>query len=730
VLCEHTTPAGSSHGPVTSTDACKLGAYSFCCFGLMGEYMSVLTHRSGDGAEGNLEAVLSAARSVAAEIAVIADAAQTIMSVSASFTAMTGYEPAELLGRNCRMLQGPGTDESTTRQIREVLASGQVFEGQMLNYRKDGSAFWAALKITPMRVGGGDGITHYVSVQRDITNSVALLKQLEVQALQDHLTGLPNRAAAEQALLEAVRHGPQDRWTAAVCLIDLDDFRMVNNTFGHASGDKLLQQWSARMLSRLREGDMLARMGGDEFLLVLGNIIRDTVNEDLPGILARIHEAVEEPFTVNGQQIRIGMSMGIGLVPEDGSDSASILRNADEALYLVKKRSAGTEWWGTSGDGHTHVREDGTVSSLSDKHDLEDKPTAEDYRKAVRAGNAVIHLQPVVDLRQGAIHFAEALARLELPGGHIAYPDEFLPHLGADDQRRLFDAVLDQALTVLESWDKQGTHRSVTVNLPPEILQDRALPALITQLLHKHGILPGRLALELLESQTMDLETQRVALQDLVDLGVVLAMDDLGSGYSSLQRLSSFPFHAIKLDRGLFLQVRENPLNTLSVMATLIQMGRDLDMDVVIEGLENESLTEAALILGAPHGQGYYFARPMLPEDCLEWIRSFAFPLRDSPLRTPLGALAYHWNFARLAAPHPLAVNQCPLTQFFRTMNAGPDLESWHARQHTTQSVNPVASRLLIDWLTDHIRTSIEIAQNLTIPARTALLGEPSPHPG
>ncbi|MHA7208528.1 putative bifunctional diguanylate cyclase/phosphodiesterase [Arthrobacter sp. MDT1-65] len=681
--------------------------------------MSVLPQTSaGDSAStgdsegheaGGLTAVLTAARTATADIAVIADSTQAIVHVSASFTAITGYRPAELMGRNCRILQGPGTDAGMTRRMRDVLASGEVFEGELLNYRKDGSAFWTELRVIPMRVGNGSEVTHYVSVQRDISNKIALLKQLEAQALHDHVTGLPNRSAAERAVEEAVEGSPSRGLTTAIGLIDLDDFRIVNNTLGHAAGDSVLQQWASRVLSRLRQGDLLARMGGDEFLLILRDISRDTSPRDLQGILGELHRAVEQPFSVDGQQVALGMSMGIALVPDDGTDSRTILRSADDALYAIKKRPhPRSTWWETAAHPPADLRgPQARPATPADAHG--DDPArgravgADVLRAALRSGNIVVHLQPVVDLRDGSVHLLEALARLRLPDGRIAYPGEFLPHLDTEDQRLLFVGVLEQALEIIGSWDGAGTHHDLSVNLPPEILQDGSLAAIVKDLLDTRGIRPGRLGLELLESQTMTLESQRAALQELTALGVGLAMDDLGSGYSSLQRLSSFPFSAIKLDRGLFRHVYAKPLETLSFMATLIQMGRDLAIDVVIEGLEERSLTEAAIVLGAPLGQGYFFTEPMAPEECARWLASFTFGLHRSPVETALGALAYHWQFARLAAPHPLPPEECPLTLFLQGTDAGPDVESWHALQHSPRHICETSSRSLIHWFTQRV---------------------------
>jgi diguanylate cyclase (GGDEF)-like protein/PAS domain S-box-containing protein len=678
--------------------------------------MSLLTvGGSRDHSGEELIAVLAEARAAASDIALVTDATQAIIHVSASFTAMTGYELAELQGHNCRILQGPGTDKSTVRRMKDLLASGEVFEGQILNYRKDGSAFWTALKIIPMRVGAGTAVTHFVSVQSDISNEVALLKQLEAQALHDHVTGLPNRAAAEQAVEEVTGQAPEHRITVAVGLIDLDDFRIVNNTLGHAAGDAVLQQWATRVLSRLREGDVLARMGGDEFLLILRNITRDTAHKELPHILDRLHESVEAPFRVDGQDVRIGMSLGIALVPEDGTDSRTLLRSADEALYTVKKRiSDGHPWWKTATHAsasahprtHPHPGYRSNKGATAVRLGVEGlkEAGAEVYRDAVRSGNVLVHFQPIVDLRDGSVTLFEALARLQLPAGEIAYPVDFLPQLGAEDLRILFARVLDAALGLIAAWNRDGVRPNVSVNLPPEILHDQTLPALVEELLRTHNIEPGGLGLELLESQLMELEEQRIALQNLAGLGISLAMDDLGSGYSSLQRLASFPFSAIKLDRGLFTRVYDKPLETLSVMATLVQMGRDLDMTVVIEGLEDEGLTEAAMILGAPLGQGYYFSPPLASEDCGPWFDFLDFQLHRSPIQTSLGALAYHWQFARLAAPHPLDLPRCPLTRFIGGIGAAAEVVAWHALQHSPQGMHPASSRFLINWFTHRIR--------------------------
>lgn len=657
------------------------------------------------GLPDNFSLVREAAQTATADFALITDSNLSIVYVSPSFTAMTGYTQGDLEGKNCRVLQGVGTDPNTRMHIRDLLTSGGIFDGKILNYRKDGSPFWTSLRITPLRVGSTTTVTHFVSVQRDISNDVALLTQLQDLARHDPVTGLPNRPAAERALEIVVKRSLDLEVTAAVGLIDLDDFRHVNNALGHAAGDTVLRQWSTRVLSHLCDGDILARMGGDEFIVILKNLSRAGANEELSARFERIHRAISEPFTVGQQQIFLEMKMGIALVPQDGTDSWSILRSADEALHVAKARKGqGGAWWETATPDSIDLLNEGNATDTSTNSDSDDLVRSQEYRAALQNGDVVVHFQPVVNLREGSVHLFEALARLNLSGGRVVYPGEFLPYFGTEDLRALFVDVLDQALGTLARWDRDGIHHKVSVNLPPAVLLDGTVPALVNKMLEHYEIEPGRLGLELLESEVISLEQQRTTLRELLKIGIGLAMDDLGAGYSSLQRVSSFPFSAIKLDRGLFDNVKERPVETLSVIATLIQLGRDLNMHVAVEGLENESLTEAAFILGGFLGQGYYLSKPIPIQDCLKWSDSFDLGAHLSPIRTPLGALAYHLQFSRLVGPHIFTLESCPLTNFIQGAGASEEIIKWHSHYHENSDPKGGPSQLFIDWLTPLIR--------------------------
>ncbi|WP_162148860.1 EAL domain-containing protein [Arthrobacter sp. H20] len=654
------------------------------------------------------ESLFAQAHAAVSEVSLITDASQNILHVSDSFTAITGHRPEDVMGKNCQLLQGPGSDPETMRAMRAALTAGEAFRGEILNYRKDGSAFWNDLSIVPLHDSGGR-LTHFVSVHRDINTRMALHEQLRFQALHDPVTGLPNRVALAERLSEIFSGADQSEVTAAVGMIDLDDFRAVNNAFGHEAGDLLLKEWAVRMQANLRDGDFLGRMGGDEFILVLNNIDRASAQVVLAGILDLLHSAVERPFLAAGTSVRVGMSMGLALYPHDGCDMASLLRNADDALYQSKKEKSHRARWWTLAAVERAVNGESEVNhhqlATADTRVLPDTGVIDGYREQLRSGGLEAHMQPVIDLRDGSVHLFEALARLRMPDGRLVSPHEFLPYLTEAELDYLFAGMINQALGWVALWDREGLQANISVNLAPSTLLNPDCLDLVRNALQRHGISADRLGLELLESQTIEWEVQRDALDQLVGLGVGLAMDDLGAGYSSLKRLSVLPFNAIKLDRELLTEIRRKPVETLSMIASLIQMGRDFEMNVAIEGLEDLGMTEAAVILGAPLGQGYHFSRPLPAAEASAWARGFALDVHPHTPRTYLGGLAYHWQFARLGAPHPRPLSRCPLTGLLADSPASDDVVRWHAQQHAVEASHPSSGRLLVDWLVQQIRS-------------------------
>jgi diguanylate cyclase (GGDEF)-like protein/PAS domain S-box-containing protein len=661
------------------------------------------------------DSLLSHALDTVSEGSLVTDAAQNIVYSNTAFSTITGYDRDELLGRNCRFLQGAGSDPEMLAAMRSRLANGESFRGDILNYRKNGSPFWNALTISPLRDDDGL-ITHFVSMQRDITAQVAMQEELQFLALHDPLTGLPNRTALEQRLAGTAFPG---RERAAVGVIDLDDFKRVNDTFGHEAGDALLQEVARRLQSNLRMTDFLARLGGDEFVILIEGLDGGDARGQIRSVVDRLHRAVETGIPLgDGEVVHLAMSMGLALCTEGPGSHGASLRRADAALYDLKiHKTDRPQWWNLAdpdpGAGPSPQRT-GTGTAAEPAYG----PAADGPPQVPGAlagppgwpsgGVLSMVMQPVVDLRSGSVDLFESLARVSLEGGAELAPAEFMPLLAAPEIDMLFREGLDQILGQLTRWDSLGLTLRMSINLSPSTLLDPRCTHWVDSALKRHGIAPDRLVLELLETGVITSEAQFKAISGLRALGVRLAMDDLGSGYSSLKRLSVLPFSVVKIDGELTGQLKTEPVATLTLLATLIQMGRDLDWDVIVEGLEDEALTEAVTILQPAYGQGYLLSPPLQPQDVPRWLEDFSPPTVNGGVWTYLGALAYHWQFARLRSPHPGLLDDCPLTGFLER-HAGPGQPGtiWHGFQHGSEH-RLDADRLdsgtrLVRWLADRV---------------------------
>ena len=326
---------------------------------------------------------------------------------------------------------------------------------------------------------------------------------------------------------------------------------------------------------------------------------------------------------------------------------------------------------------------------------------ADAYRQCLFAGGLAMYLQPVIDLRSGEVHSVEALARLVMPEGSVIPPGQFLPQLGNTELDRLFRLGLAQVLDWLVAQPARFDRLGVSINLAPSTLLHPDCTAWVAEALRRRDLAPNRLHIELLETQELHSEAQRHSIEQLARLGVRLSMDDLGSGYSSLDRLSRLPFDVIKIDQGLLATIRTHPMRVISLVGSLIQMAHDLQRAAVVEGLEDTDAVEAVSLLGATLGQGFGLCRPMPMGQASEWLRDF-HPTPPAPrVATGLGALAYHWRYVRAlhAPPSHTDLATCPLTDFLRV--AAPrdeQVAGWHAQLHRGEDVDQ-ASRRISDWL-------------------------------
>ena len=933
----------------------------------------------------------------------VVDTDYKILYANPAMGTMVGRSPEEMLGDTPFFLVGPETDTKTVDRILESFRRGEPFQEMARFYRKDGSAFWDLFSINPIYDGSGQ-IREFVGIHRNVTDMVESSKKFEYESLHDKLTGLPNRHSFEIHLRQALTRARRSLDSVALGFIDLDDFKPINDRYGHEAGDALLREFAARALALVRETDFFGRLGGDEFVVVFDSLGENDggLEERLGAAVDRLHGAVAAPFEIlPGVAVSIGMSMGLALFPSDGESADELLRKADLAMYRAKgEKLSRSRWWSLYGSEpsgreneegfdifgeqatalleryrplfdevtrqfattfYDRLSEDpqarailetltpfrrnrlvdsqtrhlklllsadtrpesiveishalGTIHALvgvsvplilsarslysrlffekiaraplstSDRlrllllfenrlgedirgqvesyghtidayaeslnspippsgspwpdilsweisaleslpgisgaillrpdrqggfavesssrisfpwekpdhlqslksawnenrqirlscpdsdstggssgqgwcsslflpvRDETDRPAAilflaglyphqfdsawsqrfqsnlsrrwselwgrsqtaprsleEESSRALRKelleGGLRLHFQPVVDLVQGTVPRIEALARLERPQGEILTPGIFLPLLGESDLIWLFREGLEMAARQLSEWDRQGLSLDLSLNLPPHALADERCSHWVTDPLRRHGVTPSRITLELLENQRMDPRTQTEGIRRILETGVKLSIDDLGSGYSTLERLASVPFDSIKVDQGLVFRFYASPLETIALVGAIVDLGRDFNHHVVIEGLGHPDLVEVARILGARYGQGFALARPMAPTLIPSFVEGFTFEEGDRRIRSAAGALAYLWRYEiRGMEGVAKAPRECPLRTWLLSRESPGSLPLlWHDGLHSDPEKRESFMENLKAWIAEKVR--------------------------
>ena len=949
-----------------------------------------------------------------------------IVSTNSRFAAMLGYDgPQQLVGTSAREIY---PDDAEFRRIEQLYArlsgGGQVRAMDVRLRRRDGSELLCDASAGTVRDAQVETV---VWTYVDVTERSRLQRKLRHDALHDALSDLPNRRALDEHVPRALARARRQGRLVAVGMIDLDDFKPVNDRHGHGAGDELLREFARRLSGLMRASDLLARMGGDEFVVVLEDLEQAQLDAQLGALMTRLHQAVEAPFALaGGATARIGMTVGIAVHPLHGDDADSLLRQADAALYQLKARKFDRRsWWqlgvhaapddeesgigaygeeaaallrqhgatlrdavarfviglrdgaaadpGAAGllaclapgeidaaargyarhlelvlgpgttraDIEAHAEAIGQLQALvgiepaqlvstiggirrsamqscvaariatgpryrllrlieerleddlqaqlraasrtagayfkalvneaelpetlwrdalrsmiepignlpgmlacvvlrpnaqavfeieaaagpsaeifskllvspanairldtraadaqtlvslawrthkvhsSGRFDQDERLTrwrglarslgvrssvaipvlaspgrcsmvisllgahahqfeapwmrqfvrtlqshanrasrasrapsaalmlsqdvAQGYRERLFDGGLRMYVQPVVDLHGGPCTKVEALARLELADGRVVAPAYFLPILGEAELDRLFREGLEQTCAQLRAWEGEGLRVDATINLPPSSLLDASCATWVEAALARHAIEPRRLTLELLESQELDFQAQHAALHSLRELGVRLAMDDLGAGYSSLQRLARLPFDTIKVDQGLSLNMRKDPLQTLSLIRAIVRLASDLGRELVVEGLEDRGVIEAALECGARYGQGYGIARPMPAEAFAAWRRDYRPGTQPGEIASFLGMLACCWRLGRRAQEQvPSGTQERVLRFLARRSLAQGELAGWYASLGAGGRLDDAEGARLVDWLLQQVRSEAE----------------------
>jgi diguanylate cyclase (GGDEF)-like protein len=503
-------------------------------------------------------------------------------------------------------------DANLTDELRDQLRSGaiQSFKMEKRYLRKDGSSIWVGLTIACKRDRNG-ACLYDISVVEDISSRKRAEERIQYLATHDGLTGLPNRLMFMQLLGLSIETARRYGRKLAVLFIDLDRFKIINDTLGHEAGDVLLREISVRLRECLRAADVVARLGGDEFVVLL----QEVDPERAASVAREILAVVMKPVVILGQECRVTASIGVCLHPDNGQDDQAIMKNADMAMYVAKEEGKNNFQFFTSGLKPQSIERLALESNL---------------RRALELDELSLHYQAKVNFKSGAITGVEALLRGRIPA-RLGVPPRFIPL--AEDTGLIVPIgawVLRTACAQSVAWQKQGLPPvCLSVNLSMRQLNDEGLLGEIERVLAETGLAPELLELEVTESSIMhDAERAVRVLTAIKNLGVRLAIDDFGTGYSSLAHLKRFPIDTLKVDRSFIREVA-NDAEDRAIAEAIIAMGKTLSLTVVAEGVETP---EQQAFLSERHCdemQGYYFSTPVAPQDFAELLREYS----PKPLR-------------------------------------------------------------------------------------------------
>ena len=525
-----------------------------------------------------------------AVIVAVVDLKGRITYANDNFCQISGYGREELLGQNHRILNSGYHSAAVFREMYRRIGKGEVWRAELCNKAKDGSLYWVDTVITAQLWPNGKPIA-YIAIRVDITARKLAEARISYAARHDSLTGIANRAVLKEKMDEAAGRLRQKGEAFTVFMLDLDGFKYINDTLGHAAGDRLLVELALRLKNSLRGNEILARLGGDEFAIV--QCAETNQREAAIALAIRLLEVISRPFDLDGHNTAIGTSIGIALAPENGADTGELLKKADLALYRVKSEGRNS-------------------FSFFDKELSKDATSrlqlANDMRAALSRNEFELHYQPVFDAKTSRPCGAEALVRWRHPVAGLMAPDRFI-WLAEETgfMEPLGQWILERACQDAASWPQ---NIKVAVNLSAAQFRSGALFDVILCALVESGLPPERLELEITESLFLqNKESHGIVIQQLKNIGVTIVLDDFGTGYASLSYLTMFPFDKIKIDKS-FTQGLSSRVDCAAVVASVLSLARDLDIAVTAEGVETKQQFELLRAAGVNQVQGYLFGRP------------------------------------------------------------------------------------------------------------------------
>jgi diguanylate cyclase (GGDEF)-like protein/PAS domain S-box-containing protein len=536
------------------------------------------------------------------EAIIITDTDNLITDVNPAFTRITGYSREDVLGRNPKLLSSGRHDSAFYAEMWQSIQQNKAWRGEIWNRRKSGEIYAELLSITAICDRDGK-VQRHVGLFSDISHIKEHEAELNRIAHFDALTGIPNRSLLIDRMKQAIAQTRREQNMMAVCYLDLDGFKHVNDTLGHEAGDQVLVEESRRIGHTIRGGDTVARLGGDEFVVLLQGLEK---GEECVATLERLLAAVAQPILIKDQNCMLSASIGVSIYPLDDEEPYTLLRHADQAMYVAKQ----------SGKNRFYIYDPALDLRARSRDEL-----LKGIRLALERNEFELHYQPKVDLRTRQLVGAEALIRWRHPERGLLSPAEFLPAIeNTDLDIAIGDWVIASALEQVSLWRNAGLDIEVSVNISAYHLESPGFAGKVRQQLAQHPELPpGRLQIEVLETTALeDTAIVREVIEACRQFGLRFALDDFGTGYSSLSYLSNLPVDVLKIDQS-FVRNMLDDKGAMAIVHGIIALAQAFEREIVAEGIETGAHYRALLDLGCEFGQGYGITRPMPADKLTGW---------------------------------------------------------------------------------------------------------------
>lgn len=533
----------------------------------------------------------------------VTDANQIALDINPAYSVITGFEEDEIIGKKRRIINYDLHGDGLEQLIKDNLKFKGFWSGEVRNCRKSGEVYIENVSISSVYDDEGQ-LLNYIVIFSDITQSKMHEAELDRVAHHDPLTGLPNRRLLTDRLQQALLKAKRNDDHLALCFIDLDNFKPINDKYGHSVGDRLLIEIANRLLSSLRETDTVSRIGGDEFILMLSGFKH---KEELCLILNHLLTNLAEELTIEEHKVQVTASMGVVIYPDDNSDSDTLMRHADKAMYIAKE----------SGRNQFHVYDSKLGKEVESRNSL-----ISDIKNSLDSKEFVLFYQPKINLVDGNVIGFEALVRWLHPKRGLISPSDFLPTIIGSNIEVLFgEYVMRTAIEQLNEWQMQGHKIQVSVNVSANELRQINLIENINTQLRRFPILdPHQLEIEVVETAAIDDISKVIStLNQCRAHGIQVSLDDFGTGYSSLTICRQLPVDILKVDKS-FVQDMLSDGDDENIVEIVISMAKAFSRKVIAEGVETKAHANRLIELGCEFGQGYGIAKPMPASEVLGWL--------------------------------------------------------------------------------------------------------------